>query len=252
MLSKTKISFITSLKQKKYRDEFNCFVAEGSRLITDLHPHFNCKLVVATDDWADANELPGATESYQTNRDTFQKISSQKQPQGILAVYEKKVSHFNPADSRDELILALDNVQDPGNLGTILRIADWFGIHQVVCSPDSADVYNPKTIQSTMGALSRVSVYYMPLDRLISGMGNIPVYGTFLDGKSVYDQPLSTNGILLMGNEGNGISPEIEKLVTSKLLIPSFPTGQPTSESLNVGIATAIICAEFRRRMIQP
>lgn len=249
MVSKAKISFITSLRQKKYRDEHNCFFAEGTRLIADLHPYFNCRMVVATHEWAQTNELPQASESYLTDVATFQKISSQKQPRGILAVYEKKNTHFDYTLASGELILALDNVQDPGNFGTILRIADWFGIHHVVCSPDSADVYNPKTIQSTMGALSRVSVHYMPLKQLITESGDIPVYGTFLDGKPVYNVALSTSGILIMGNEGNGISAEIEKLVTSKLLIPSFPEGQPTSESLNVGVATAIICAEFRRRM---
>jgi len=250
MVSKNKISFITSLAQKKYRDEHNCFVAEGTRLVTDLHGHFVCRMVVATQTWAAVNQLPDAPEKIITDTATFQKISSQKQPQGILAIYEKKQTGFSPECCDTELVLALDNVQDPGNLGTILRIADWFGIRHVVCSPDSADCYNPKTVQSTMGALARVDVHYFALDNLLAGVGrDVPVYGTFLDGYPVYETPLTSYGILIMGNEGNGISPEIEKLVTSKLLIPSFPPGQPTSESLNVGVATAIICAEFRRRM---
>jgi len=249
MLSKNKVSFLTSLSQKKFRDEHHCFIAEGTRLVTDLHGCFSCRMVVATETWATSNVLPEATEIYLTDSTTFQKISSQKQPQGILAVYEKKTVQFDPGILSRELLLMLDNVQDPGNLGTILRIADWFGIRHVICSPDTADIYNPKTIQSTMGALARVDVYYQPLQELLTSLDNIPVYGTFLDGDSIYETELSSTGIIVMGNEGNGISPEIEKLVTRKILIPSFPVGQPTSESLNVGVATAIVCAEFRRRM---
>jgi TrmH family RNA methyltransferase len=248
MLSKNKISFINSLTMKKFRDEHASFVAEGTRMIRDLENHFRCSLVVATDEWALNNHMPDATEQIITDTRTFQKISTQKQPQGVLAVFETRVGRFDPEIALNQLVLMLDNVQDPGNLGTIVRIADWFGIHHIICSIGSADVYNPKTVQATMGALARVNVHYLRLESILE-QTPAPVFGTFLDGQSMYEIELATHGYLVMGNEGNGISPEIEKLVTSKLLIPSFPGGQPTSESLNVGVATALVCAEFRRRM---
>jgi TrmH family RNA methyltransferase len=249
MISKNKSGFIHSLSHKKFRDEHQCFVAEGTRLIRDLHGSFNCRMIVATTTWAGQNPLPEANEQLVTDEKDFQKISGQKQPQGILAVYETRKTVFESSILHNELVLALDNVQDPGNLGTLLRIADWFGINHVLCTPGTADVYNPKTVQATMGALARVNVHYMDLAPLLGAHDHLPVYGTFLEGNSIYDAKLSTNGIIILGNEGNGISPEIEKLVTSKLLIPSYPSGQPTSESLNVGMAAAVICSEFRRRM---
>lgn len=248
MLSKNKISFINSLTMKKFRDEHASFVAEGTRMIRDLENHFRCSLVVATDEWVLNNQMPAAEEQLVTDARTFQKISTQKQPQGVLAVFKTKVGRFDPEIALDQLVLLLDNVQDPGNLGTIVRIADWFGIQHIVCSIGSADVYNPKTVQATMGALARVHVHYIRLETILE-QTEVPVFGTFLDGQSMYENELAANGYIIMGNEGNGISPEIEKLVTSKLLIPSFPGGQPTSESLNVGVATALVCAEFRRRM---
>lgn len=249
MVSKNKVAFIQSLSLKKFRDEHQCFVAEGTRLIRDLHDSFSCRMLVATTEWANEYQLPAASEQIITDKKNFQKISGQKQPQGILAVYEMRKITFNPTVADTELVMALDNIQDPGNMGTLLRIADWFGIRQVICSQGTVDVYNPKTVQATMGALARVNVYYLHLEQYLKTLGNIPVYGTFLDGQSIYETALSMNGIIIMGNEGNGITPEIEKLVTSKLLIPSFPKDEATSESLNVGVAAAVICSEFRRRM---
>ena len=148
------------------------------------------------------------------------------------------------------LCLTLDGVQDPGNLGTIIRIADWFGIEDLFCSQNTVDVYNPKTIQATMGALSRVKVHYTDLIPFIQTLHNVPVYGTFLDGDVIYQSELSPTGLIIMGNEGNGISPEIENIVTQRLYIPNYPKERKTSESLNVAVATSIICAEFRRRFI--
>ena len=145
------------------------------------------------------------------------------------------------------MCLALDGVQDPGNLGTILRIADWFGIHHVLCSNGSADVYNPKCVQSCMGALARVEVHYCDLPEVLRET-EVPVFGTFLDGTDIYEEELSPNGIIVMGNEGNGISEEVGKLVNRRLYVPNFPKGSTTTESLNVAVATGIVCAEFRRR----
>ena len=153
------------------------------------------------------------------------------------------------AGGEASLSLALDGIQDPGNLGTIIRIADWFGIENVVCSPDTADSYAPKVVQATMGSLARVKIVYQDLAELIDALPtDIPVYGTLLDGRDIYAEPLTPHGLIVMGNEGNGISPEIAQKITHRLLIPNYPADRPTADSLNVAIATAITCAEFRRR----
>ena len=163
----------------------------------------------------------------------------------MLEIPEERNNVAKPYDS--ELVLALDGVQDPGNMGTIIRIADWFGIGTIYCSLDSADVYNPKVVQATMGSLAHVRIEYGNLQELIQ-QAQCPVYGTLLDGQNIYEQPLTKNGIIVMGNEGNGISPAIRELVTHRLLIPNYHQDSETAESLNVAIATAITCAEFRRR----
>ena len=172
-----------------------------------------------------------------------------KTPQDVLAVFEQPhyVAQSNVIEH--SLCLALDGVQDPGNLGTIIRLADWFGIEHIFCSQGTVDVYNPKTVQATMGALARVKLYYVNLPELIASLKQTPVYGTFLDGNNMYDEKLSEHGLIIMGNEGNGISKEVEKLVNKRLYVPNYPLYRETSESLNVAIATAIVCAEFRRRL---
>ena len=146
------------------------------------------------------------------------------------------------------LSLVLDGVQDPGNVGTIVRIADWYGIQNIFCSYDCADMFNPKTVQATMGSIARVKVIYTDIIAFIDKCNNLPVYGTFLRGKNIYKESLSNNGLIVMGSEGKGISSEVEKLVTDRLFIPNFPTDSKSSESLNVAVATAITCSEFRRR----
>jgi len=154
------------------------------------------------------------------------------------------------ASLNGSLSLALDNVQDPGNLGTILRIADWFGIRNVLCSIGTADVFNPKTVQATMGAIGRIRIHYTDLPTFLATV-KLPVYGTFLEGKVLYDAELQNEGIIVMGNEGNGISQAVEKWITDKLYIPDYPAESTGSESLNVSVATAIVCSEFRRRALQ-
>jgi len=250
MISLSKIKLIKSLEQKKFRDETGLFIAEGTKLVLDLLSVFQCSILVATNEWIAENKGASATEIIQIEAREFTKISNQKSPQGVLAVFKKREDTWKPEDIIQKLTLALDDIQDPGNLGTIIRIADWFGITHVFCSEHTADAYNPKTIQATMGALARVRVHTVNLKEFLeTGPVNEPVYGTFMDGENVYDKSLSPHGVIVMGNEGNGISNEIEKLVTDRLLIPNFPVGQLTSESLNVGVATALICAEFRRRV---
>ena len=249
MLSKSKIKLITSLSQKKFRDETGLFIAEGTKLVSDLATTFLCSILIATSDWY-SNHTIKSLDTIEIEDAEFKKISNQKSSQGVLAVFEKPQYSFDKQELNQQLSLALDNVQDPGNLGTIIRIADWFGIKNIFCSEHSADVFNPKTVQATMGSLARVRVHAVNLaDFLRNCPPELVVYGTVMDGKNIYHKTLSANGIIVMGNEGNGISPEIEKLISERLLIPNFPEGQPTSESLNVGVATALVCAEFRRRM---
>jgi TrmH family RNA methyltransferase len=190
-----------------------------------------------------------ADEVIEVSGEELTRASLLKTPQDVLAVFEQPQYTTNPEVLSSALCLALDDVQDPGNLGTIIRLADWFGIEHIFCSQGTVDVYNPKVIQATMGAIGRVKIHYLPLKEFILSLPNdYPIYGTFLNGENLYEKPLKTAAMIIMGNEGNGISPEIEKLVSDKILIPNFPAGRETSESLNVAVATAITCAEFRRQ----
>ena len=248
-LSKNRIKYIHSLELKKIRKQEKVFLAEGHKLVEELLGRFKCRFLVATSEWLTQNNPSVYVEEiHEVSEEELAKASLQKSPQQVLAVFEKPNDYYDKELFNNSLCLALDDVQDPGNLGTILRIADWFGIEHIFCSPNTVDVYSPKAIQATMGAIARVQVHYTPLVELITSLNNIPIYGTFLDGENIYSQSLSNNGIIIMGNEGNGISREIEKLVNRKLFIPNYPKERSTSESLNVAIATAITCAEFRRK----
>lgn len=250
MLSKNKIKYIRSLEQKKYRKEEKAFLAEGHKLVDDLSGHFECRLLAATSTWLESHPDIKADEIVEVSEEELKKASLLKTPQDVLAVFRIPETDPGTRDIAGSLCLALDDVQDPGNLGTILRTADWFGIRHVFCSIGTADAYNPKTVQATMGALARVRIHYCDLKDLIGTLPDMPVYGTFLDGKNIYGQELTPHGLIVMGNEGKGISQEMEKLVNRRLLIPNYPQGEETSESLNVATATAIVCAEFRRRML--
>lgn len=254
MLSKSKVKYIHSLELKKYRNELNMFVAEGNKLVADMLPAFECELLLAKPCWmATQGDIP-AKELLVAEEEDIRKASFLKNPQDVLAVFIRPEWSLEDVDPASTLVLALDGVQDPGNLGTIIRLADWFGIEHLVCSPDTADVFSPKTVQATMGALAHVKVHYTDLESYLKKQAaqNIPLFGTFLDGENMYTKELTPNGIIVMGNEGNGIRPEIEALTNQKLYIPSFPPERETSESLNVAIATAVICAEFRRRQGNP
>ena len=249
MISKANIKLITSLSQKKFRDESNLFVAEGTKLVLDLIPVFKCSVLIATTEWLHDYNQFSTVDIIETDTKKMRKISNQKTSQGVLAVFEKPNYTYNAQELSQNLNLALDEIQDPGNLGTIIRVADWFGITDVFCSENSADAFNPKTVQATMGALARVKVHTVNIvDFLGKCRQLMPIYGTFMNGENIYDKTLIQTGIIVMGNEGNGISSEVEKLVSEKLLIPNYPEGQSSSESLNVGVATALVCAEFRRR----
>ena len=251
MLSKNDIKNIKSLEHKKFRDEKGLFIAEGHKLVGELSGIFRCVLLAATGEWLEGHKNVKADRIEAVSPDELKRASLLKTPQDVLAVFciPKDNADISVAAAR-KLVLALDDVQDPGNMGTIVRIADWFGIKDIFCTKGTVDIYNPKAVQATMGALARVRVHYLDLVKAIKDLpAQIPVYGTFLDGQTIYDAALSGNGIIIMGNEGNGISPELGKCVTQRLFIPNWPAGESTSESLNVAVATAITCSEFRRRL---
>ena len=238
MLSKNQIKLIKSLELKKNRKRVGLFVAEGPKVVGDLlRAGYRPYSFFSTQPRPDAELITD---------DELRRISFLQHPQEVLAVFHIPPSSLLPSPS-SLLSLALDGVQDPGNVGTIIRIADWFGISNIYCSPDTADVYNPKVVQATMGSLAHVTITYCDLVPLLRE-ADVPIYGTLLDGQNIYEQPLSDKGVIVMGNEGNGISPEIRQLVTHKILIPNFNKNHETAESLNVAIATAITCSEFRRK----
>lgn len=247
-LSKNRIKYIHSLELKKNRKADHVFLAEGPKLVGDLLGHFPCRFLAATESWLSRNPHPEAEEVCLVTDEELQRASLLKTPQQVLAIFGQPDEEPDLTLPAQTLCLALDDVQDPGNLGTIIRMADWFGIGQIYCSPGCADAYNPKTVQATMGALARVRVCYTALPDLIRALPGTPIYGTLLDGDNLYHEPLEEKGLIVMGNEGNGISDEVRTLVNRKLYIPNYPVGRETSESLNVAIATAIVCAEFRRQ----
>lgn len=249
MLSKNRIKWLQSLTKKKVRDEEGLFFAEGAKLVDDLYPAFVCHSIYATEEYfsESGSRTSGGEERFVVSKEDLKKISAQCAPQSVFAVFQKRSCEFSPQLLSDKLSLALDTVQDPGNLGTIIRIADWFGIEHIICSRETVEAYNPKVVQATMGALGRVHVHYADLEKILSEI-DMPIYGTFLEGKDIYREELSRSGIIVMGNEGNGISDDVKKFVSKKLYIPNFPVGRITSESLNVAVATAITCSEFRRR----
>ena len=249
-LSKNKIRAITALSKKKERDEAGLFLAEGGKLVSDLLPAFHCRTLVCTSSFMEEHPHTKAEETILAEKEEIAKASLLQSPPSALAVFEKPRHAIDKGRIAKHLTLALDTIQDPGNLGTIIRVADWFGIEDIICSLETADVYNPKVVQATMGAIARVRVHYAELDRFLQGNEEVPTYGTFLDGKNIYEQELTPNGIIVMGNEGNGISDKIGKLIQRRLFIPNYPTGRATSESLNVAMATGIVCSEFRRRVL--
>ena len=247
MISKNKIKYIRSLELKKNRNKEGKFVAEGFKVVDDLLALQPADLIVATQEWLHGKHLADQTEVIEVTEEELKKVSFLQHPQQVLAVFGQAISGDYSINT-NELSLALDGVQDPGNLGTIIRIADWFGITHIYCSQDTADVYNPKVVQATMGSIARVKVEYGNLLGLVESLpADVPVYGTLLDGDNIYQQQLENRGLIVMGNEGKGISPALAKKVNRRLLIPNFPEGRATADSLNVAIATAITCSEFRR-----
>lgn len=249
MISKNKIKFIHSLELKKNRKTEGAFVAEGPKVVGDLMETMTPDILVYTDCWKQRDQKSGTTELIAVSEDEMRKVSFLQHPQEVLGVFPLPAPSEDLSYPLQALSLALDGIQDPGNLGTIIRVADWFGIRNIYCSEDTADAYNPKVVQATMGSIARVNVIYTDLQQLIDRLPeNYPVYGTLLDGMNIYDEPLTDHGLIVMGNEGNGISPEVRARINHRLRINDYPAGHKTADSLNVAIATAITCSEFRRR----
>lgn len=248
MISKATIKKIHALDMRKFRRNERLFVAEGPKLVDELCATMKPVYIAALPEWISENaKIVSGTEYDIVSPDELQRASLQKNPQLVIALFPIPEHRFCTEQLKNELVLMLDGVQDPGNLGTIARIADWFGIRNIICSAETADIYNPKAVQATMGALARVKFHYTDLLQLLSQYDG-PVYGTFLDGENIYGQELSANGIIVMGNEGKGISQGVGEMINRRLYIPNYPIGTQTTESLNVAIATSIVCAEFRRR----
>lgn len=241
MFSKSQFKLIKSLAQKKYRLKHQLFVAEGKKVISDLlNSSIELHSLFTTDDIFEAER----NKTFLIDEAELKKISNLTTPQTALAVFSMPI---NKKPELKGLMVALDEVQDPGNLGTIIRMCDWFGVEQLICSAGTVDCYNPKVVQATMGSIARVNISYVSLPEFIKqGDGKMPVFGAFLEGENIYTEDLP-EGIIVMGNEANGISAEVEALVTKKLVIPQFGNSQET-ESLNVATATAIFLSEFRRR----
>ncbi|MEA5006059.1 MAG: RNA methyltransferase [Rikenellaceae bacterium] len=237
MLSKNDIKFIHSLSQKKFREETGLFIVEGDKIVSEaIDSGFKVERVLYMDE---------------IGEESMSRISLLSSPSPALAVlFQKKKTAIE--FSKDGLYIALDSVRDPGNLGTILRIADWFGIDGIIASEDTVELYNPKVVQASMGAIFRTNVQYVDLYSILKELReSIPLYGTFLQAPDIYKERLSNNGIIVMGSESNGISSNISDLITNRLFIPDFSKSDSRgSESLNVAIATAIVCSEFRRSSV--
>lgn len=248
MLSKAQISLITSLQNKKYRKQHGLFIVEGIKSVQEfISSSYQVESIFYTDD---ANTKVGKIshniKSHELTETEFQKISTLKSPQGILALVKlPKQQQIKVNDLRNCYNIVLDDVQDPGNLGTIIRTAEWFGIKHIICSIGTVDAYNPKVVQATMGSLSRVQIYYVDLHEFISST-DLPVYGALLNGQSIYQTEWGAEGLIVMGNEGNGISTAILALIDRAVTIPRI--GQ--AESLNVAIATTVFCSEIARQQL--
>ncbi|HPH31520.1 MAG TPA: RNA methyltransferase [Chitinophagaceae bacterium] len=242
MLGKSKIKYIQSLGQKKFRDEAGLFIAEGPKIVSELLKTCpaQVKQVFAVKEWLTEHEF--LTRGVQTEtilEQELEKISQLKTPNKVLALVEYAAS--NELQLKGQLSIGLCGIQDPGNLGTIIRIADWFGVTQVICSEDSADLYNPKVIQSTMGSIARVNVFYTDLANLLSELKDFPVFATVLDGEDVKTVGRQSQGIILIGNESKGIPPEILSIANKRLTI----SRKGGAESLNAGVATGIILSHL-------
>jgi TrmH family RNA methyltransferase len=256
MLGKNKIKYFRSLRLKKYREKYREYLIEGDKIIRELidaeYPLM--KKILATKRWLNNNykndiyppEIVHLVSDYELG-----KISSFKTPGEVIAVMSMPEHTIDNNTIINNISLVLDKIQDPGNLGNIIRIADWFGIKNIFCSGDCADCFSPKVVQATMGAITRINIHYVDLRNLLEEYAAFPefnIYGTFLKGESIYDKDLGNKGFIVMGNESRGISESCIPYITTRLFVPKYTQQSGTVESLNVSAATAIVCYEFRRK----
>lgn len=255
MISKNQVQYIKSLAIAKFRTAKGQFIAEGPKLVCELlSSHYGCEKIFALPEWIENNrsKIKGKTSVVLISRDELNRISLQKTPNQVLAIINiPEQLPFNPEILSGQLVIMLDGINDPGNLGTIIRTADWFGISHIICSVNCADVYNPKVVQATMGSVFRVNVWYESLKKILEHLSpEIPVYGTVLDGISIYQTNLSSTGVVIIGSESHGISSELKSFINTRISIPGyFVEDTITAESLNASVATALVIAEFRRRL---
>ena len=256
MLSKSQIQLITSLGINKFRRINGRFIAEGPKLVQELlQSSYTAETLYATEEWIHENR-PGINKDFQIipiTENELNRISCLKKPNQVLAVVKIPDQQEELPDMDKNLVLMLDNISDPGNLGTIIRTADWFGVQHIICSENCANVYNPKVVQATMGSVFRIKIQYKMLKKILQILPvKIPIYGTLLDGNNIYEADLEKNGVILIGNESHGISENLLPFVKKKIRIPGYsPSKSSSAESLNASIAAAIVLAEFRRRFLQ-
>lgn len=249
MLSKSQISLLTSLQHKKFRREHGFFMVEGYKSVTEfINSAYQVDTIYHTPTLAPKLlNLSRKINFQEISLNELEKISTLKTPQEVIGLVKIPIwPVLNYNSLKQKFSLVLDSIQDPGNMGTIIRTADWFGIHDIICSEDTVDVYNPKVVQATMGSLARVNVHYVNLTEVLPQI-ELPVFGAMLNGENVYNADFGTQGLLVMGNEGNGISTAIERLINTAITIPRAGN----AESLNVAIATAILCSEIKRNSMK-
>jgi TrmH family RNA methyltransferase len=258
MISNTKSKLLRSLRHKKYRDQHRLFLVEGEKMVRELieygsESRFPIEELFATPEWADQHHKlleHRKLDVIETSPAEIKKVSNLVTPQAVIALVSIPSQRFQMETLLNTPVLAFESIRDPGNLGTIIRTADWFGIRHLVCSPDSTDLYNPKVVQSTMGAITRVQVHYQDLETLLRSqvIKAKTLIGTFMEGENIYESSLRPDPLILFGNESQGLSGNIRSLLHYKIGIPSFSPEGRGSESLNVASAVAVVCSELRRR----
>lgn len=258
MISSSKSKLIRSLSQKKFRDQHGLFLAEGEKIVLELvsgrsEDPFPVLELFATHEWIERHRIlleKSGTDLTTASEAEIKKVSNLKTPQPVIALVSIPRRSFDPKALLNAPVLALESIRDPGNLGTIIRTADWFGIRQIVCTPDSTDLFNPKVVQATMGAIFRVNVQYLELKALLESeeMEGRTVYGTFMEGENIYSTTLGQDPLVLFGNESHGLSGDITPYLHKRLTIPSFSPSFKGSESLNVASSVAVVCSELRRQ----
>jgi RNA methyltransferase, TrmH family len=256
LLARNKIKYLNSLKIKKYRNLHNLYILEGEKIVSDILSDgvTPIQLLIATPDWLKncSVNLNGRTnEILEADMTDLQRISTMETPPRVMAVMDMQEPVLNYAELSQTWSIALDTIQDPGNLGTIIRTADWFGIRHIICNAACADCFNPKVVQASMGAILRVHVYYADLPEVLKKLQDnpdFPMYGTFMEGLPVYDMPAAEKGTILFGNESRGISPELFSYIRTRITIPASNRESAHVESLNVASAVAVVCSAISRR----